>query len=91
MTLEWYIVGSYDENPKLKSIVHNVEVSNFQVKEHSVNVITETNLIRLDSEVFSLMLLDSIVDWRKDENAIDAIDKYFVTFNGQMTLRNTTL
>ena len=54
--LEGVIVGFYDENPKLKSIVHDVELSDGQVKECAANVMTKITLIKFNSEGFSLTL-----------------------------------
>ena len=62
MTLEEVIVGPFDENPKLNSIVHDVEFSDGQVKDHASNVIAENMLTRVDSEGFLLILINSMVD-----------------------------
>ena len=43
------------------------------------------------SEVFSLMLMESIVDLNTDETAIGVVDTFFVTSNGQRRLKNTII
>ena len=63
--LEGVIVGLKDEIPKVKSIVYRVEVSDDQVKECEANAIVQNILTRVESEVFSLTLIESIVDWKK--------------------------
>ena len=49
MIPEGITVGSYDENTKLNSILHDVELSDIQVKEHVANVIAENILTRVNS------------------------------------------
>ena len=52
MTLEEVIVGPCDENPKLNSIVHDVEFSDNQVMEFVANAMAKHFLTRVDSKGF---------------------------------------
>ena len=62
MTQKGAIFGSHDKNPKLNSIVHDIEFSNGQAQEHVANVIAENMLKIVDSEGFSITLICSIID-----------------------------
>ena len=86
------VAGSYDDNPVLNSIVYEVEFPDGQVKEYAANVIAENMLTQVDSEGFSLTMMEGIVDYEKDEsNAVSKQDKYVVTRRGQRRLRKTTV
>ena len=54
------IVGRYEDNPKLNSIVYDVDFSDSQEKEHADNEMLERVLTKVDLEGFSLMLMHSI-------------------------------
>jgi hypothetical protein len=85
------VVGTYDENPILNSIVYEVEFPDGQVKEYSANTIAENMLTQVDSDGFTLTLMEGIVDYRKDEaTAVSKQDMYVVTKRGQKRLRKTT-
>jgi len=85
-----HVVGTYDENPMLNSIVYNVEFPDGQVREYGANVIAENMLTQVDSDGYSLTLMESIIDYRKDETAVPMEDKYVYTKSGQRRLRHTT-
>ena len=85
------VVGTYDENPMLNSIVYEVEFPDGQVREYSANVIAENMLTQVDSDGYSLSLMEAIVDYQKDESvAVAKEDKYVYTKSGQRRLRQTT-
>jgi hypothetical protein len=84
-------VGTYNDNPILNSIVYEVEFPDGQVKEYSANTIAENMLTQVDSDGFTLTLMEGIVDYRKDEEtAVSKQDMYVVTRRGQKRLRKTT-
>ena len=84
-------VGRYDQNPRLNSLVYEVEFPDGQVKEYAANVLAENMLSQIDSEGFSTTLFDGIVDYRKDETAVDKADRFLVTKRGRRKLRQTTV
>ena len=45
---------------------------------------------QVDAEGFPHSLLDSILDFKKDDNAVDKENMYFTTKRGQCRARNTT-
>eukprot|EP00957_Ditylum_brightwellii_P069840 5303891-Ditylum_brightwellii.AAC.1 len=85
-----HVVGKYDNDPRLNSIIYEVEFPDGQVKDYAANVIAENMITQVDSEGFSMTMLDSIVDSCKDQTAFDKSDKYIVTRCGRKKLRKTT-
>ena len=83
------IIGNHDNNPYLNSEIFKVEFIDGQVKEYGVNIIAENVLSQVDSNAYSLMLMEGIVmlmegivDYRKDESvAIRIKDKYITSKN----------
>ena len=84
------MVGKYDNNPMLNSIMYEVEFADRTVKEYGANIIAENMLHQVDSEGFSLALMEGIVDFRCDELvAVPMEEKYIITKTGQKRLRKT--
>ena len=85
------MVGKYDNNPMLNSIMYEVEFADMTVKEYGANIIAENMLRQVDSEGFSLALMEGIVDFRCEELvAIPIGEKYIITKTGQKHLRKMT-
>ena len=84
-------VGTYDPNPLLNSIVYDVEFPDGEIKQYSANIIAENMYSQVDSEGHSRSLMDSIVDYKKDGNAIPMENKYILTKSGQRRMRMTTV
>ena len=83
--------GTYDDNPVLNTIIYEVEFPDGQVKEYGANVIAENMLTQVDSEGYSMTLMDGIINHRKDESkAVPKIDQYVITRSGQRRQRKTT-
>ena len=87
---EGAIDGSYDDNPMLNSLLYDVEFPDGQVKEYSANLIAENMLTRVDSDGFSVTLLEAITAYQKDNTAVDIADKHVTTSKGRRRLRKTT-
>ena len=88
---EGRIVGRYDDNPALNSIVYDVEFNNGTIKEYAANVIAENMFTQVDSEGFSVTLIEGIIDYEKDPSvAVSKEDTYVVTRSGQKRLRKST-
>ena len=84
------MVGKYDNNPMLNSIMYEVEFADGTVKKYGANIIAENMLQQVDSEGFSLALMEGIVDFRCDESvAIPIEEKYIIMKTGQKHLRKT--
>lgn len=85
------VVGRYDDNPFLNSMIYDVEFSDGQVKEYAANIIAENMLTQVDSDGFSLTMMDGIIDYKRDDDvAISKKDMYIVTRRGTRRMRKTT-
>ena len=75
----------------MNSIVYDVEFPDGTVKEYSANVIAENMLTQVDSDGFTLTMMDGIIDHKMDTDvAISKDNKYVVTRRGQKRVRKTT-
>ena len=84
------MTGTYHDNHFLNTITYDEEFSNGQVKEYGANIIAENMLTQVDSDGYSLSLMDSIIDHLRDPSqAIPMEDKYITTKSGQKWLRKT--
>ena len=78
------MTGTYHDNPFLNTITYDVEFPDGQVKEYGTNIIAENMLTQVDSDRYSLSLMDSIIDHQRDlSQAIPIEDKYIMTKSGQ--------
>jgi hypothetical protein len=78
------VVGTYNNNPMLNSIIYEVEFPGGQVKEYSANTIAENMLTKVDSDGFTLTMMEGIIDYQKeDTTAVSKDDMYVVTQRGQ--------
>jgi hypothetical protein len=85
------IAGTYDENPVLNTMIYEVEFPDGQLREYAANVLAENMLTQVDSDGFSLTMMEAITDYRRDEAvAVPMTDKYVITSSGQKRLRKTT-
>ena len=71
-------------------MVYDVQFPDGQIREYSANIIADNMYAQVDSEGFSHSILDSIVDYKKEHNAIDKADKYIYTKSKQRRLRKST-
>ena len=85
------MTGTYHDNLFLNTITYDVEFPDGQVKEYGANIIAENMLTQVDSDGYSLSLMDSIINHQRDPSqAIPMEDKYITTKSGQKRLRKTT-
>ena len=85
------IIGTFDENPVLNSLVYDVEFPDGAVKHYAANVISENVLIQVDSSRFYTQALDKIVSHKKLGNAVSMKGVYVTTKRGVNELRQTTI
>ena len=75
------VAGTYDDNPFLNTIIYEVEFPDGQVKDYAANVIAENMLTQVDSDVFTLTMMDGIINYERDEAiAIPKSDAYVLTW-----------
>ena len=85
------MTGTDHDNPFLNTITYDVEFPDGQVKEYGTNIIAENMLTQVDSDGYSLSLMDSIIDHKRDPSqAIPMEDKHITTKSRQERLRKTT-
>ena len=60
------VIGKYDDNPYLNSIMYAVELADGTIKEYGANIIAENMITQVDSNGFSLMLMEGIIDFKHD-------------------------
>jgi hypothetical protein len=78
------VIGRNDDNPMLNLIVYEVEFPNGQVNEYSVNTIAENMQTQVDSDGFTMTMMDGIIGFKKDHaTAVSKNDMYFVTKRGK--------
>jgi hypothetical protein len=76
----------------LNAITCEVEFPDGQLKEHAANVVAENMLTQVDSDGFSLTMMEAMIDHRKDETvAAPVADKCLMTPSGQKRLRKTAV
>ena len=85
------IIGIYDNNPILNTMVYDVEFPDGEVREYSANTIAENIYAQVDTGGHSYNIMDGIVYYKKVDNAISKEDKYIVTKSGQRRLRKSTI
>ena len=85
------MTGKYDTNPYHNSVLYEVKFDNGQVCEYSANVITENMLAQVDSDGFTLRLMDGIVYHKVDcALAVSKTDKWVYNRHGWRCLHKTT-
>ena len=85
------VVGSYDDNPILNSIIYDIEFPDRQVKEYSANILAENMLSQVDDNGHNQLMMDAITNFKKDLTAVLMEDKYLFTMTAQCRLRKMTL
>ena len=82
-------VGRSNDNPILDTREYQVEFGDGVVLEYAANVIAENLYSQIDTEGNRHVLIDSIIDHKKDSQATPKDDEY-VELNGKRTRRITT-
>ena len=86
------VAGMYDDNPFLTTITYEVEFPDGQVKDYAANVIAENMLTQVNSDGFTLTMMDGIINCEKDDAiVIPKSDAYVVTRRGRKRHRRTTV
>ena len=86
------VAGTHDDNPFLNTIIYEVEFPDGQVKDYAANVVAENMLTQVDSDGFTLTMMDGIIDYERDDAVvIPKSDAYVVTRRGRKRHRRTTV
>ena len=71
--------------------MYEVELMDGRIKEYGANIIAENMLTQVDSDGFSLAIMEEIIHYKhNDLITIPKADKYITTGRGQRRLRKTT-
>jgi len=89
--LDGNTIGSFANNPLLNSIIYDVEFPDGAIKQYAANNIAENMYSQVDSDGYSQTILDGIIDYSKDGQAVTMDDKYVTTRSGTRRLRETTV
>jgi len=75
--------GKAHSNPVLDSRVHEVQFSDGHTEEYAANVIADSIYAQVDDEGFEHIILDEIIDYRKNAAvAVSDDDRYIISANG---------
>eukprot|EP00957_Ditylum_brightwellii_P104044 7926646-Ditylum_brightwellii.AAC.1 len=75
----------------MNTMIYDVEFPDRQVREYATNIIVENMLTQVDSNGYTKTLMESIVDYKKDEAiTVAKNDMYGVTPRGQKRACKTT-
>ena len=58
----------------LNTLSYNVEFSDGEVREYSANIIAENMYAQVDAQGFHHNLLEAILDFKKDSQALDLVE-----------------
>ena len=83
------VVGRSNENPILDTREYRVQFDDGEVSELTANVIAQSMYASCDDDGNEYLLLDSIVDHRKNDKAISIADQKIV-HKGRQSIRRTT-
>ena len=68
--------GTFDDNPYLNSVIYDVGFPDGEIKQYAANVIAENMYSQVDADGFQFNLLNSILDFKKDDTAVAREDMY---------------
>ena len=83
------MIGHSHENPIMDSSIYNVVFSDGEVLEYSANVITENLYSQVDDEGHHQVMIDKLIDHKKDSTAVPIKDRTF-KHKGKTRKRITT-
>ena len=84
------LVGVESENPLTDTRVYEVEFLDGSEETLSANVIAENLLAQVDADGHRQLLMDEIIDHRRDDNAIKKEDAFYTTSQGTQRRKMTT-
>ncbi len=85
------VIGGFNENPLLNTILHKCEFKNGTTKEYTTNMIASNIFQESDADGYSSLFLYHIIDHKRSGNAVSMEDKFFVTKSGTKCMRQTTV
>ena len=83
-------VGTKNDNPILDTRSYQVEFPDGNIAEYSANIIAENMFAMCDPEGNQHLLLEAIIDHKRDNSAVKFADR-FIIVNGRQHHRKTTV
>jgi hypothetical protein len=83
------LIGHAHANPVLDSSIYEVEFEDGRTEAYAANAIAEYLYAQVDDQGYQYLIIDEIIDHKKDGTAL-AADDGFVTVNGRRCPRRTT-
>ena len=87
--LDGTVKGKANANPILDTRTYDVEFPDGEIIEFSANTIAENMYSQCDIDGNQYRLMESIIDWRRDNDAV-GMDKKFIQKGNNMQLQKTT-
>ena len=84
------VIGEYNSNPALNTRVYDVMFPDGSIQQYAANIIAENIYSQVDDDGHRYILLDEIVDYKKDDTAIAKDDAYTTDKYGRKSRRLTT-
>ena len=81
------IVGKYNDNLFLNSMVYDVEFPDGVVVEYAANIIAENIYAQVDPDGHVTGILDYILRYKKDDTTLSKDDLYITTQSGRHRMR----
>ena len=85
------VIGSWDSNPILNTLVYECEFDDGTIKEYSANVIASNIYEEGDADEFSSSMSYQIIDHKSSGEAVKLENKYMTTKTGTRRMRATTV
>ncbi len=82
--------GRLHSNPLLNTRLYEVTFADGTVQDYTANKIAEAIYAEVDEEGNKYLLLDAIIDHRRDKTAMHKADMWITSSNGNTHLRRTT-
>jgi len=84
------LIGTAHSNPIFDTRLYQVQFPEGQVEEYSANIIAQNLYSQLDSEGHRFVLLEDIIDYDKNEDAVPYENRFIISNNGNIHKRRTT-
>jgi hypothetical protein len=84
------LIGIAHKNPIFDTRLCQVQFPEGQVEEFSTNIIAQNLYSQIDNEGHHFILLDKILDYGKDDDAIPYENRFVISNNGNIYKRQTT-
>jgi hypothetical protein len=83
-------IGVANSNPILGTHLYEVQFPEGVIEEYSANIIAQNLYSQLDSEGHRYYLMEAIIDYKKEDDALPYEERFVVANNGNVHKRRTT-